>query len=449
MANVVEIVVQGTDATNPGFKRATENTKQLSREMKGFGAVLSQTGSIAAAFGNHQLASVVTQFESAIVGARGMTNELGKSKAAVVALGAAATAGGAAIGNFLRPWIPFFNEPDKLNAALDTMQKIQQVQSQRLALRDPSAGQIAQQRADTERQIKSLERFDPLTGQVRLAATKEEEELIFQLRQLQAERETKLESDKEKQIGEMVRNSKIEELAFYSEHLGAKAAEDARYQDNLSRLRESQILNEEEKNSLIEQEEFNHQLRLSTIHQQAQDKILADDRARKARMIQLNETYAAATATIFGNLASAAAAFGKKGFAAFKAFRIAEAIASTYAGAARALADWPWPYSIAVAASVVAAGIANVATIAASKPSGQAHAGMTSIPGNGDQTWMLQGGERIVSKNQNEDLTDMLEGRGPSSSPAIHVSIDGFDFFRLMKTASMDGRLQISSRAIV
>ena len=56
-------------------------------------------------------------------------------------------------------------------------------------------------------------------------------------------------------------------------------------------------------------------------------------------------------------------------FQLYKAFAIAEAIASTYLAANKALASAPPPFNYALAASVVAAGLANVAKIATASPS--------------------------------------------------------------------------------
>lgn len=177
-------------------------------------------------------------------------------------------------------------------------------------------------------------------------------------------------------------------------------------------------------------------------------KELDDDKRKTAAQLALHEKYATGTAEIFGNLASVAAAFGKKGFAAFKAFRIAEAIASTYAGAARALADYPWPYSIAVAASVVAAGIANVASIAAAKPAGQAHAGMDYIPQEGSYT--LQRGEMVPDPGTSQNLRDMAENyaRGGGMGP-VQLVIEGRVFGQIIEDLANSGRLTINSRAIV
>lgn len=170
-----------------------------------------------------------------------------------------------------------------------------------------------------------------------------------------------------------------------------------------------------------------------------------DERKKKLGQEQL---YAQGAVTIFGNLADAAAAFGKKGFAVWKALKIGEAIASTYAGAARALADYPWPYSIAVAASVVAAGVANVATIAAAKPGGQAHGGLEYVPQ--ESTFLLSKGERVIQPRQNEQLQDFLDrgGSGGGGTTMVTVNLDGRAILKYIGQASSDGRLTINSRAV-
>ena len=70
-------------------------------------------------------------------------------------------------------------------------------------------------------------------------------------------------------------------------------------------------------------------------------------------------------------------------FTLFKMYSIAEAIISTYAGAARALKDYPYPFSIAVAALITAAGLARVAAIAAQQPGGTAKAAPSGAAGAG------------------------------------------------------------------
>jgi len=87
--------------------------------------------------------------------------------------------------------------------------------------------------------------------------------------------------------------------------------------------------------------------------------------------------------------------FGKKGKTAFMIFSAAEALASTYAGAARALKDLPFPFSWIVAGATVVKGLAYVASI-----KGIAHSGLENVPETG--TYLLKRGERVLSPDQNE-----------------------------------------------
>ena len=99
--------------------------------------------------------------------------------------------------------------------------------------------------------------------------------------------------------------------------------------------------------------------------------------------------------TSFANMAGAAQSFGKKGKTAFMIFSAAEALASTYAGAARALKDLPFPFSWIVAGATVVKGLAYVASI-----KGIAHSGLENVPETG--TYLLKRGERVLSPDQNE-----------------------------------------------
>jgi len=89
----------------------------------------------------------------------------------------------------------------------------------------------------------------------------------------------------------------------------------------------------------------------------------------------------------FANLADAANTFyqlsgekSKAAFALYKAFSIAEAGVATYLAANKALASAPPPFNFILAASVIAAGIANIARIASMQPGSRASGGGASPP---------------------------------------------------------------------
>lgn len=101
-------------------------------------------------------------------------------------------------------------------------------------------------------------------------------------------------------------------------------------------------------------------------------------------------------ATIFNALG----AQNKKAFEAAKAFNIANAIMNTYMAATKALATYPFPFSIGFAAAAVAAGLAQVAQIRSQTYSGRALGG----PVMGNQTYM-------VGENGPELFTPATTGR--------------------------------------
>jgi hypothetical protein len=156
----------------------------------------------------------------------------------------------------------------------------------------------------------------------------------------------------------------------------------------------------------------------------------------------------------FGNMAQAALAFGKKGFKAWKAFATAQAIVNTYSsavGAYNAMVSIPYigpALAVAAAAAAVAAGLANVAVIQRTEPSGAAHGGMSYVPS--DSTYQVQAGERILSPRQNADITDFLQNGGSRGrSMQVDIYLDGAILARGIGDMSRDGRLEIDARAVV
>jgi hypothetical protein len=131
----------------------------------------------------------------------------------------------------------------------------------------------------------------------------------------------------------------------------------------------------------------------------------------------------AGTIKLAGDLLAEGAKSSKKMFELNKAMNIGNAVMDTYTGATKAFAQWGWPYGAVAAGLITAAGVANVAQIKSQKFQGQAHAGQTEIQGTGDQSWVLQGGERIVSKEQNVDLKNYLKNAESKSNESSGVAI--------------------------
>lgn len=172
------------------------------------------------------------------------------------------------------------------------------------------------------------------------------------------------------------------QLAFHDANLGRRAQEDIRFANQKEEIGKL-LIAEDEKNALLEEAEFNHQLKLSEIHQQGEDERLALERTKAAERHRIMM----ATSDMFGNMAEAAKAFGAKGFAAWKAFATAQALVNTYSsavGAYNAMVGVPYigpALAVAAAAAAIGAGMANVAAIQSTRPGGGYMAG--GYTGNG------------------------------------------------------------------
>lgn len=130
-----------------------------------------------------------------------------------------------------------------------------------------------------------------------------------------------------------------------------------------------------------------------------------------------------------------AGAFGQGSKAAEAAFAIQKglSIANTVMKIQEALAGalaTPFPANIANYAQILSLG-ASIITTAKGAASGQAHSGIDSVPtmgGKDESTWILQAGERVLSKNNNRDLTNYLNNQNgksgtSESSPVIHAPL--------------------------
>ncbi|ELR66063.1 hypothetical protein C942_00505 [Photobacterium marinum] len=98
----------------------------------------------------------------------------------------------------------------------------------------------------------------------------------------------------------------------------------------------------------------------------------------------------------------------KKAFEQKKKYQMAEALMNIATGVTSALTVAP-PVGFVLAGMVAAMGAAQLSMISGQQYSGQAHSGIDEIPNTGNQTWMLQGGERVVQKPQNVKLKRFLD----------------------------------------
>lgn len=181
---------------------------------------------------------------------------------------------------------------------------------------------------------------------------------------------------------------------------------------------------------------------------------LAATEAAQHRM-QLNKQVVAATvqgaSAMFGNLQTAAAAFGKKGSAMAKGFAITKALIDTYTaanGAYSAMASIPYvgpALGIAAAAAATAAGMANVSAIS----SQQAHGGLDFVPQ--DSTFLLKRGEMVLDPGTSSEVREAARDKfGGDSARPVRVTVYFGENMILdtVAAASRDGRIEIDARAV-
>lgn len=187
--------------------------------------------------------------------------------------------------------------------------------------------------------------------------------------------------------------------------------------------------------------ELEHQARLGNAT--AQGILARRDFERKTQTEQ--------TKFVLDNLAgmlSGVSNYNKTFFALSKAANIAQAIMNTYRGASNALAAYPPPLSLVMAAAVVATGFAQVAQIKNQNYGGAAHGGLDYVPS--EQTYLLNKGERVLSPNQNKDLTDYLDQGGGNgiSVGAVNINVAVADAKGLMAMDKSDWQKVVSEGVI-
>lgn len=126
-------------------------------------------------------------------------------------------------------------------------------------------------------------------------------------------------------------------------------------------------------------------------------------------------------AGVFGESSGAA----KAAFAVQKGITIAQTVLSIQAALAQALAT-PFPASLAAYAQIATMGASIISTARGTTAQGQAHSGIESVPGSlgKDSTWILQAGERVVSRGQNQQLQQFLDKSDSNKSSSNEYTIN-------------------------
>jgi hypothetical protein len=107
--------------------------------------------------------------------------------------------------------------------------------------------------------------------------------------------------------------------------------------------------------------------------------------------------------------------------------QIIQAIAGTAQAIVQAIAGTPWPWSIPLAAAAGGMGAVQVATIRANKPKLQTFADGGIVAGSsysGDNILVrANSGERLVTQQQQERMTDILDGKRSLNDNPIQVAL--------------------------
>ena len=235
-------------------------------------------------------------------------------------------------------------------------------------------------------------------------------------------------------------------------HLDAKLISEEQYQNSLLLLKQeytnkanqlyiSQVENEKaQRNTSIQAE----QMRLGKTSEQA--KTFADF------MMKTDAEKAQFAIEQGVQVFSALGAQNKKAFEAAKAFNIASAVMNTYMAVTKALASYPFPFSLIAAGGALAFGLAQVAQIRSQQYSGRQLGG----PVMGGQSYLVgENGPELFTPNTTGGITrnNDLQGGGTTNINFTIVANDaqGFDDLLLQRRGMItqmisDARLEQGMR---
>jgi hypothetical protein len=459
MANLVNIVINGHDASKPAFDQAIRNAHHLETSLRPVGKTfleISRAGDTIGTIFGDKVSGLIGQAQGLGLAAEGAGRAFAKLGAArFAALGGIAAVLAVAAGAVVHYTDKFekvaaaeekvIATQDALNLAIikskDPMAALEEAETQRFRTEEEKIAQLEKEGAEVGILTKLNEKLNEVTL----------DGIIKQDAALSLKRDRFVEDLKtQKLLSTMfIGPTALEKKggALGQSEITDKQSETRAHQDNLVRIHD-EIKDEKDRNAAIELEDGRHLTKLTDLERQHHFAVVDFIREEAKERAKNWNTVLTAAGSVFGSLATITGTFGKKAFALTQALRYAEAVVNTAAGVARALAEYAWPYSIIVGVAVAAAGAAQIATIASSKPP-QAHGGLDYVPAN--QTFLLEQGERVVQRNQNARLTDFLDNwsGGGGGSGGSEIYLDGIKLGRALKRMSENGQLQISARSIV
>lgn len=286
------------------------------------------------------------------------------------------------------------NKEESTKKLAEIEQEITLAQMREGQKRSGAADREFQYRAD---QYRWLKRLGVLT----------EEELTSLIIQAEAKRRAGNESESQATVAAMAKNREEElrglalvsdmKSQLYIDTLWGLDAElatiDARYDAELEKL-DSIKLSLEEELAIRDQIENARKAKKGDAAKKAADEEIEEAKKIKEAEKALMGERLDATAQMFGEMAGAAKMFGKEGFAAYKAFAIAQAVVQAASAILTQMSGDPYTVAARVAAASVAAAV-QVATIASAS---YATGGYTGPGGKYEKAGFVHKGEVVFSQ---------------------------------------------------
>ena len=202
------------------------------------------------------------------------------------------------------------------------------------------------------------------------------------------------------------------DLASQKTLLDTKFINEQEYQNAVFRLRREYAKRSDE--LFIQQTQTEREARQTSIQAEQQRLGKTQDQAKTYAefMMKTEEQKTQFALESAGQMFSALGAQNKKAFEAAKAFNIANAIMNTYMAATKAMASYPFPFSLIAAGAAVAMGLAQVAQIRSQQYSGRALGG----PVMGGTPYMVgESGPELFTPSTTGSITrnSDLGGGGP------------------------------------
>lgn len=480
MANVVEIVVQGNDRTGPAMTSAINNTRRVGAEMKSLGAAINQAGAAAEMLGGQQFGSVINAMGGGITAARELVNELGKSRAAMLALGVVAVGTGVAIGTAIGEALEARAKKQR-EEQIEALEMVQDAQMEILAGKNSELAAYVKINQKLDEQAQKLMRMKNITTDQFIQSAdalnaRREDNRIRYVKTADDEiaKNRKAADDAYEKAQELIsendRKRKEEDFKRYLTNLDEqiKAEVDAKKQIADEVNADADAAEEEwrKRNSgrieqmIVTEELFNNSI--ANLEQ-----ALRSFSARAA--LSVSDGIGNAVASIATGAMSAADAFkqfGKEmlGMLAKSATQmvvnavLAQTLQSSFAVTSAAIATAvasAWSTAAAMVslasygANAIPAAAGIISTVSLSKGLalvGQAHAGMDYVPSEG--SYNLQRGEMVLDPGTSDEVRDAAVNGAGGGSYVINWNVDSVPLAKLFLQWSRDGRLTISQKAV-